>query len=77
MSNLKASLSNTGKRHVTQSWQEGEWIIFSCPECGQLRKTHWPSGQMQLVEPGDQTALHTGVHNPVVWDEAEVFSSLS
>lgn len=53
------------EEHLCRSWQEGEWLIFQCPDCGFARKLNWHTAELVLLNAGNSKALHSGAHAPV------------
>lgn len=53
------------ERHVCTSKKKGDWIFFSCSECDYLRKMNPFTNEIKLLNPGDENALHQGMHAPV------------
>ena len=46
--------------HHCTSHQDGDWMIWRCPECrGYERRLNWRTGEMQVQRGGSQ-AQHTG-----------------
>lgn len=54
------------ERHNCQSWQEEDWLYFSCPDCGFTRKLNWKTGELALIHQGDSKALHSALHAPLM-----------
>ncbi len=59
------------EKHLCEVKKEGDWLIFTCPECDYERRIHRFSGKMK-VRQGAPNALHRGQYRPVGLD----FSSL-
>ncbi|MCB0559947.1 MAG: hypothetical protein H6573_05550 [Lewinellaceae bacterium] len=53
------------EKHSCQGRREGEWLIFECPECSYVRKWNPESNEMNLIDSGDENALHSGMFEPV------------
>ena len=53
------------EKHSCQGRREGKWLIFECPECGYVRKWNQETNEMNLVDTGDENALHSGFFEPV------------
>lgn len=53
------------EQHACIGHKEGDWIIFTCPQCkGYERRINWKTGEMKS-RVGDNPVLHTGFHAPV------------
>ena len=53
------------ERHTCNSSKEGEWIIFQCPKCGYVSKMNPRTHEMKVIDIGDETVLHSGMHVPI------------
>ncbi|MCB0547407.1 MAG: hypothetical protein KDD19_07435 [Phaeodactylibacter sp.] len=53
------------EKHSCQGRREGKWLIFECPECGYVRKWNQETNEMNVVNRGDENALHSGFFEPV------------
>lgn len=53
-----------GEEHKTESYREGEWIIFRCPICTDYeRRINWKTGKMKVV--GSKAHIrHSGKYYP-------------
>ena len=63
------------ERHVCQSWQEGDWVIFRCTECYFKRKLNWKTGEVKLINPGQFDALHSGMNIPFQQEHIQIESN--
>jgi len=52
------------EKHTCKSRREGDWLIFECPQCDYVRKWNPTTSEMNLVDSGDENALHSGMHQP-------------
>jgi hypothetical protein len=53
------------EKHTCIGHQEGDWIIFTCPECDYQRKMNWLTGETRSNNK-DSNVLHRGEHFPVL-----------
>ena len=56
---------NNPERHNTTPKQEGNTITFTCPLCDYVRTMDKETGAMQLINPGNPEALHSGIAYPI------------
>lgn len=52
------------EKHTCQGRREGDWLIFECPECSYVRKWNPETSEMNLIDRGDENALHSGFFEP-------------
>ncbi len=57
-----------GESHACESRREGDWIIFECPHCSYIRKWNLETDEMKVVDGGDSSVRHRGMHKPVGLD---------
>ena len=60
--NLSENLDR--KRHVCQSYREGDLIIFICPDCDYIRQINFKTKKMESVG-GAIDVIHEGMHQPI------------
>lgn len=53
------------ERHATTANEQGNTITFTCPTCGYVRIMDKETGAMQLINPGNPEALHSGIAYPI------------
>lgn len=59
MQNIHINATNNSVRHECTAHQEGDWIIYRCPEClSYERRINWQTGEMRVK--GNNRFLHTG-----------------
>lgn len=59
--------------HQCTSHREGDWIVFTCPECkGYERRYNWKTGEIKTQTGVDPSILHQGSFQPVGIEAAEV-----
>ena len=50
--------------HNCECSREGDWLVFTCPECPDYeRRMNWKTGEMHL-KGGDEMILHRGSFIP-------------
>ena len=50
--------------HATTSRRVGDWITFTCEQCGYVRTMNAATGDMQVVKQGEAGVLHSGMSYP-------------
>lgn len=61
MGHFQAQGSTDQTHHQCTSHQEGNWIIWRCPQCrGYERRFNWVTNEMRIRNGGSE-ALHTGM----------------
>lgn len=69
MDNKRKEMNTELERHTCQSWHEGDWVYFHCPDCGFKRKLNWKTGDVKLLHQGKFDALHSGINIPLQLEE--------
>jgi hypothetical protein len=66
---LKFEITDTELRHTCLGRQEGEWVVFTCPECkGFERRINFHTGKMTTRQGENPEVLHVGDFQPAEWD---------
>ena len=39
---------DSAPHHICHGRREGDWIVYSCPECDYEMREHWETGEMQV-----------------------------
>ena len=61
------------EQHACIGYQEGDWIIFTCPICKDYeRRVNWKTNEIK-VKKGDSKFRHFGSHAPLR-TQTETFS---
>jgi RNase P subunit RPR2 len=65
----KVKLLDLGaERHVCEVEKNGDWVIYTCPNCDYVRRFNPKTGDMK-VERGNELALHSGEYvDPILSD---------
>lgn len=62
---LNFRINDAPQRHQCVVRRDGDWIIFTCPQCeGYERRLHLFDGKTTVQEGEDPFALHEGVFIP-------------
>lgn len=55
------ALTDDPERHPCQSRKEGDWFIYSCPQCGYERKVNYKTSKTKIINEGESPlAMHFG-----------------
>ena len=52
------------ERHNCNATRDGDWFIFKCTTCGYHREWNHKTKEMNIVNSGDENALHSGRYEP-------------
>lgn len=63
MSELKPRNGEKTERHLCHSRQEGDWIIYTCPDCDYELRDNWRTGEMTVAN-AKADVDHSGSHYP-------------
>ena len=67
---LNLDPSESPENHQCQSYRDGDWIIFRCPECADYeRRLNWRTGEM-MVRNSRPEINHFGRYEPTEYREA-------
>ena len=73
MQTIKFEPDENMEHHECESFREGDWIVFRCPQCGDYeRRMNWRTGEMRSRNARPEF-YHTGSHVPPVYREAFEF----
>lgn len=69
MLNSKFPSSISSERHDCNSCRNGDWIIYTCPECDYILRENWRTGEMQ-VRNANPHIQHFGGYFPEEYKDA-------
>ncbi len=63
--NIRTVLGPEAPLHECEATKQNDILTFTCPVCGYVRHWDHTTGEMQVTNPGDVTALHRGLYNGI------------
>ena len=65
MSLLSFNSDSKVDSHTCESYRDGDWIVFLCPQCeGYERRMNWRTGEMKVKNDTDGHIRHSGEYFP-------------
>ncbi len=65
---MQVEITTPAPSHVTNARRVGDWITFTCEQCGYIRTLNAATGDMQVVKQGEDGVLHSGMSYPAAID---------
>ncbi len=65
MDHLSFNPENEAESHGCESYRDGDWIVFLCPQCeGYERRLNWRTGEMRVRDNSEANIRHSGEYFP-------------
>ena len=59
------------EKHVCNSFRQGDWIIYNCPQCDYELRENWRTGKLTVRNP-KLNIRHTGSYFPDEYEDVFV-----
>ena len=68
---LELNFSSNGhrERHLCEGSRQGDWLVYTCPQCDYQFWDHWQTGEIKVVNPKPDVH-HSGSYFPPEYQQA-------
>ncbi|MFK7847341.1 MAG: hypothetical protein AB8G77_18745 [Rhodothermales bacterium] len=65
MNDLSGNSKQAADEHACESYRDGDWIVFLCPQCETYeRRLNWRTGDMKVRDNTETHVRHSGEYFP-------------